>query len=76
MKPFNYDVQRGWIDAAIKLANSSPADWKVACPSCAHQYLSVRNLPSDEDCQEKQLYCEACHRAEYIRMTPKKYLQD
>jgi hypothetical protein len=52
MKKFNLDAHRGWIEAAKKVVSPNPEERKVACPDCGHRYLSIHDLPSDEDCQE------------------------
>lgn len=41
-----------WPRAGIELGGPNPAGQKVACPSCGHEYLSFRNLPSDENTRE------------------------
>lgn len=67
------DQRHAWLQATYKLVDPT---LKVPCPICRHEYLSVLNLPSDEDCRERVISCESCGRRSYIRMTPKEYLDE
>jgi hypothetical protein len=56
--------RNAWLKAARTLAVDPTRP--VACPSCGRATLSVRNLPSDDNCVERHISCPACKRGEYL----------
>jgi hypothetical protein len=56
--------RQGWMKAGGTLALDPTQH--VTCPSCGKATLSVKNLPSDEHCVERHIFCLACKRGEQI----------
>lgn len=60
----NHVERNAWLQAGRTLALDPTQS--VTCPSCGNATLVVENLPSDDKCIERHIFCPVCKRGERI----------
>jgi hypothetical protein len=64
MSNFSAAESRAWTKVADELAGDPTRS--IPCSSCGKAILKVWNLPSDDNCLERRVFCEACGKDVHI----------